>query len=75
MIRFERSLPILYEIMGKPDPFPAVIIFILVTHVCVHTPLEIAKILYYCEIEKFATWILYISASIALLYVELCFRG
>ena len=32
-------------------------------------------LLYHCAIANSATSVLYISASIALLYVEVCFRG
>jgi hypothetical protein len=33
------------------------------------------RVLYHCERTNSATLVLYISGSIALLYVELCFRG
>jgi len=32
------------------------------------------RVLYYCKSFNYATFVLYVWASIALLYVELCFR-
>ena len=45
--------------------------------VCIHMCVLnlVLCVLYHCEKSNCATWVLYVSASIALLYVQLSFRG